>query len=299
MSIWPVVRCFLVALGAVVAVSRGAAAACDVQTVAELTLRDVAGFLSVSVSIDGVPASLLLDTGAEAGLITPDAALRLGLPLDPTRQTRIEGTGGAGEVIPHVVLPGLAIGNLTVPAHSVPVGPLPAVPRITPPVAGLLGADILAGFDVEIDARRGRFALHRVTGACAALVPWAHETVPLRRSGDRLVVGAVLDGHPLDALLDTGALSVVLDTAAAERLGVSAAALARDPGGVSGGVDMREMVFHWHRFASLAIGDVVIRDPVITVTPVREQTPMLLGASWFATRHVWLSYATGRMFVAR
>jgi hypothetical protein len=62
---------------------------------------------------------------------------------------------------------------------------------------------------------------------------------------------------------------------------------------------MREVLFHWHRFASLAVSGVTIRHPVITVTPVREATPILLGASWFAGRHVWLSYATGRMFVAR
>lgn len=275
-----------------------ASAACDVETVAETKLRDVAGFLTVQATIDGVPASLLLDTGAEAGLVTPDAATRLRLPVDPGRRTLVQGTGGAGEVIPHVVLSGAAIGGLGLPPHSVAVGPLPAVPRTTPPVAGLLGADVLSAFDVEIDLRRGRFALHRVSGSCDTPVSWAHDTVALRRAGNRLIAGARLDGHELDALLDTGALSIALDTGAALGLGVSADALARDPGGISGGVDMREVPFHWHRFASLAVGGVAIRHPVVTVTPVREATPMLLGASWFAGRHVWLSYATSRMFVA-
>ncbi len=281
------------------ALAGAASAACDVETVAEAKLRDVAGFLTVQATIDGEPVSLLLDTGAEAGLVTPDAALRLRLPLDPGRLTQVQGTGGAGEVIPHVVLSGVAIGGLDLPPRSVPVGPLPAVPRTMPPVAGLLGADVLSGFDVEIDLRHGRFALHRVSGTCEAPVSWAHDTVALRRAGDRLVASARLDGHALDALLDTGALSIALDTGTALDLGVSAAALARDPGGISGGVDMREVLFHWHRFASLAIGDVTIRNPVITVTAVREATPMLLGASWFAGRHVWLSYATARMFLAR
>jgi predicted aspartyl protease len=289
----------LLACVATTVLATTASAACEVETVAEARLRDVAGFLTIQAAIDGAPASLLLDTGAEAGLVTPEAAFRLRLPVDPGRRTQIQGTGGAGGVIPHVVLSGVTIGDLGLPPRSVPVGPLPAVPRTTPPVAGLLGADVLAGFDVEIDVRHGRFALHRVSGTCAAPVRWAHDVVPLRRSGDRLVAGARLDGHELDALLDTGALSVVLDTGTALGLGVSAEALARDPGGISGGVDMREVPFHWHRFASLAIGGVTIRNPVITVTAVREATPLLLGASWFAGRHVWLSYATGRMFVAR
>ncbi|MBN9560901.1 MAG: aspartyl protease family protein [Alphaproteobacteria bacterium] len=283
---------------AATALGRTACAACDVHTVAETKLRNVVGFLTIEVSIGGVPASLLLDTGAEAGLVTPEAALRLRLPLDPSRQTLVQGTGGAGAVIPHVMLGGLAIGGLELPPRSVPVGPLPAIPRTLPPVAGLLGADVLSGFNVEIDTRHGHLALHRVSGECDVPVPWAHDVVPLRRVGDRLIASARLDDHPLDALLDTGALSIALDTGAALKLGVTADTLASDPGGISGGVDMREVPFHWHRFASLAIGRIVIRHPVLTVTQVREATPMLLGASWFAGRRVWLSYATARMFVA-
>ncbi len=288
-------------LGGLAATAFGGAASavCEVETVAETKLRDVVGFLTVQATIGGTPVSLLLDTGAEAGLLTPDAALGLRLPVDPGRQTLVQGTGGAGAVIPHVMLGGLAVGGLELPPRSVPVGPLPAVPRITPPVAGLLGADVLSGFDVEIDARHGRFALHQVLGGCETPVSWAHDIVALRRSGDRLIASVRLDGHELEALLDTGALSVALDTRTALGLGVGEDALARDPGGISGGVDMREVLFHWHRFGSLAIGGVTIHHPVITVTQVREATPMLLGASWFAGRHVWLSYATSRMFVAR
>lgn len=288
----------LLLVAAAIPLVRGAHA-CEVRTAAEVKLRDVAGFLIVPASVGGVPVSLLLDTGAETGLVTPAAARLLGFPADRGRQTLVEGTGGSGGVIPHAMLAGLAIGGLALPALSVPVAPLPAVPRIVPPVVGLLGADVLSGFDVELDVPRGRLALHRVPDDCAAPAPWPHDIVTLRRSGDRLIAPAILDGRRLDALLDTGALSVVLDTGAAAGIGVSAAALARDPGGISGGVDMREVAFHWHRFASLAVGGVVVRNPVITVMPVSEQTPLLLGASWFAGRHVWLSYAAGRMFVAR
>ncbi|MBO0712445.1 MAG: retropepsin-like domain-containing protein, partial [Acetobacteraceae bacterium] len=170
-------------------------------------------------------------------------------------------------------------------------------PRIDPPVAGLLGADVLAGFDVEIDGPGKRLALHEPGAGCVP--PWPSESVPLRRTGDRLSVTARLDGRPVEALIDTGSLSVVLDIEAALGFGVGRAALARDPGGISGGVDMREATYHWHRFASLAVGPVVTRNPVMTVTGIGEQAPMLLGASWFAPRRVWLSFATRRMFIAR
>ncbi len=281
------------------AFSHTAEGACVVQTAAELVLREHAGFLTVGASVNDRPVSLLLDTGAESGLVTPEAAQLLNLPPDPERQTWMEGTGGAGAVAPHVLLSGVALEALALPPQSVPVGPLPAIPRVVPPVAGLLGADILAAFDVEIDVQRSRLALHEVYGDCHDPVSWPHWTAPLRRTGDRLTVTATLDGRRFEALVDTGALSIALDVDAAAQLGVTVDRLAREPGGVSGGVDMREVPFHWHRFVSFSVGGATLRNPVLTVTTVREVTPILLGASWFASHRVWLSYATGRMFIAR
>ena len=60
---------------------------------------------------------------------------------------------------------------------------------------------------------------------------------------------------------------------------------------------MRDVAFHWHRFSTLQLGGETIRNPVLTVSPLSEQADMLLGEPYFATRRVWLSYATGRMFV--
>ncbi len=281
------------------AAAHPAHAACNARTVAELPLRSSAGFLTVTATVNGEPVSFLLDTGAEAGLVTPEAATSLGLPLDPDRRTRVEGTGGSGAVEPHVVLGAVVLGNIALPARSVPVGPLPAIPRIVPPVVGLLGADALAGFDVEIDVRRNRLTLYEIYGDCDDPAPWPHATVPLRRVGDRLTVMTALDGKPFEALIDTGALSIVVDPSAAGNVGVTAERLARDPGGISGGVDMREVPFHWHRFASFSVGEATLRDPVLTVTSVQEPTPILLGAHWFVSHRVWLSYATGRMLIAR
>ncbi len=89
----------------------------------------------------------------------------------------------------------------------------------------------------------------------------------LQRSGDRLIAAARIDDHPVSALIDTGARSIVVSAATASRLGAGPDRLAADAGGITGGVDMRDVAFHWHRFASMQLGSETIRNPVLTVSP--------------------------------
>ena len=112
----------------------------------------------------------------------------------------------------------------------------------------------------------------------------------------RLSLTARLNGRPVSALLDTGARSHVVSDTAALRAGVTQAQLAADPGGITSGVDLREQVYHWHRFASLTVGRDTTRSPVLTVAPLSEPFDMLLGSDWFAGREVWVSYATRQVF---
>ncbi len=282
-------------------------AGCGVTPLATLPVENTADFVTLAAAIDGRPVSLVMDTGADSELITPEAAERLQLAVDPARVTPILGTGGPAGVSPHVLIRRLTLGTLAFGSLSAPLGYLPAVPRMVPPVAGLLGADLLSRFDIDLDLPGRRMTLYAVAdtpgegAGCAdvSLPPWTgpFETVRLRRSGDRLIASARINGHPESALIDTGARSIIVGTVAAGRLGAGPDRLATESGGITGGVDMREVSFHWHRFASLQLGSETVPNPVLTVSALSEDTDMLLGAPYFATRRVWLSYATGRMFV--
>jgi predicted aspartyl protease len=145
-----------------------------------------------------------------------------------------------------------------------------------------------------------RLALYPKRDArCTHPIGWtgAFETVSLARDGDRLLADAELDGHAVSALIDTGARWVIVNADAAARIGLDTKVLGAEPGGMAGGVDPHEVLYHWHRFATLRIGQETLRDPVLTVAPLQERADVLLGASWFATHRVWLSYADARMFV--
>ena len=278
--------------------------ACLHRLLATATLRDDDGFISLPVTIGGQQVSMLLDTGSDNGLLTVAGASRLGLGRDPGRRVVLEGTGGVGRAAGSARYPGLSIGGLRLPGGILPVGTLPGLPVVTPPVAGLLGADLLARFDVELDLPRRRigfWAIEAGSLACAPPPGWSppFDSIPLTRVGDRMMLAGRLDGQPITVLLDSGARSRILSVRAAARLGVGPDRLGVDPGGVTAGIDLHESVYHWHRFRSLTIGDETIDRPVLTVAPLDERVDLLLGADWFATRDVWISWATNRLFVRR
>ncbi len=292
------------ALCAVLAAGPAFAQACLRQELAEIPLRDDDGFISMPVAIAGRAASLLVDTGSDTGLLTEAAAAGLELDRDPDRQTLLRGTGGIGRRVPNVLLPSLAIGGMRLAGSSVPVGSLPAMPVVEPPVAGLLGADVLSRFDLELDLPHRRIGFWRVRMGSIACAPppgrdGSFEAIALRRDGDRLELDARLDGKPISVLVDTGARSRILSTTAARRLGVDGDRLGADPGGVNAGIDLHPTEYHWHRFRQLVIGTETTSDPVLTVAPLAEPVDLLLGADWFATREVWISYATDTLFVRR
>ncbi|MCQ8241866.1 retroviral-like aspartic protease family protein [Rhizosaccharibacter radicis] len=281
-------------------------ALCERRVAASVALRDDDGFITIPVEVGSRAASMLLDTGSDAGLFTRAGVQRLGLPVDQAHRIRMQGTGGDGRSVPSALFGMLRIGAMTLPGGAMPVGVLPGEPVIRPPVAGLLGADILSHFDLELDLPHGvaRFWTMRLGSvACAGPPFWdqptgAVEAIRLSRLGDRRTLPVQIEGRPLVALLDTGARSRILSNEAAARLGVGADVLGADPGGITAGVDLHETAYHWHRFRSLRIGDTTERDPVLTVAPLAEKhVDMLLGADWFSRRQVWVSYATDTLFV--
>ncbi|GAJ28706.1 pepsin/retropepsin-like aspartic protease family protein [Acidomonas methanolica] len=272
---------------------------CRPHLVMEAPLRLDALFFSVPVMLDGHEASMLLDTGSEGSLVTPEGAGLLKLPQDRRHLTMLEGGSGRGTLSPNLIVSSLRIGTLDLGAQSMPLGALPGLPLITPPILGLLGGNIWRGLDLELDAPHHVVRFWSTPAGCADAPDWAgaFTTLPARRIGDRLLVPFVLDGVRGMALVDSGARSHIVSRDFAHRLGVSDAVLARDPGGVTSGVDLHARLYAWHRFGQLRLGNEVWDKPVLTVSMIQDGVDMLLGADWFARRDVWLAYASGRVFV--
>jgi predicted aspartyl protease len=258
---------------------------------ATLALTDTDGFLSVIAGINGTAMRLLVDTGAETGLLTLEAARLVRARRVPGARMRMQGTGGDGALVPQAALDEVALGPLRIADVHVPVAPLPEFPRLSPPVAGLLGGDLLSHFVVTIDVARQALVL----GSIAA----ARDRIPAERHSNRLTIPVTLDGQSLRALVDTGARSILLAARAAPRLGVTQAMLAADPGGITSGVDLRQQQFHWHRFGRLQVGAEVLRDVMLTVAPLEETAELLLGVPFFDARRVELDFRGSAVGVGR
>ncbi len=274
--------------------------ACTVRQAADIAVSEERGFVAAPALIEDKPVTLLIDTGAEATMVTPSAVTTLHLGEDRQRRTTIRGAGGV-VVSQNALLPSLGIGGLDILDQSVAVAPLPVTSGAAMHASGLLGADWLRDFDVEFDLARGHVRLYRVHGCTGDYLPWAGPRVSLavKFYGRGLpVLPATLDGHRLSVLLDSGANRSILRDRSAAELGLDNATLARDAVSQSVGVDGNLRTTRQHLFGELRVAGLRTAGLVIDVSPLRLAiADLLLGADWLRSVRVWISYANHRITV--
>jgi predicted aspartyl protease len=258
--------------------------------------------LFVPMTINRTRATFLLDTGAESTILSADAAHRLGLAAHYTYSRAMLGFGGAvatGEVHPDSV----AVGSFGMSGFFALVGAVRLPALEGQPADGLLGGDVLRGFDLDINLVGRRLGLYAPVACDDPALPWggaAHGT-PARVSLARhLVFDVQIAGQTLPAFIDTGAQASFIDAAAVARLGVGEAALRQDPAvsvrgvGGSAGNAMRQ-----HRFDRLDVAGGAWIGPVLIVAPLRlPDADVILGADFLETHRVWFAYEGRRVFIS-
>jgi hypothetical protein len=285
-----------------------AAAACRVEPRSTVAVDTASGHVLVTVRVNDIPATFILDTGAERTLMAEDAVRRLGLERDGWVASAMRGIAGI-EQRPNALPRSLQLGAATLRRrtllgdNSVTVGPLPVTEVAGRPIGGLLGRDFLAPFDLDLDLPGHRLTLYDVRGCEALFPPWTtpYAAIPATTPmGAALVVPVLLDGRPLRALIDSGASASLITAPGMVRLGLTPELLARDPGGDGAGVGPAPVPMRRHPFSELRIGPDLTREPALWVASVRvvPVVDMLLGADWLRSRRVWLSFATKQVFVA-
>jgi predicted aspartyl protease len=282
----------------------GAAPAQDCRPApkAELAVTPMGNIPIVTVRINGGAADFLFDTGAERTIISAAAAKRLRVAAHYEYARPMRSLGGAvsgGDAR----LRSFELGGMTVSDFTILVGPV-SLPSVDgKPIEGLLGADFLGDYEIDLDLARRRITLFTPPPCPVGAPAWssAYATIAANRSlHERLFFPVRLDGRPLAALIDTGAQLTTLDADWAAALGVTGPTLARDPVTTLRGATAKPVTSRAHRFAELQIDGEMLRDQTIMVTRLGLQdADLVLGADFLRWQRVWLSYSSHRIFLER
>lgn len=243
------------------------------------TRRDKIGRIWAPVLVNGKgPFRLVLDTGASHSALTARVAREIGIPVDPSHTVMLRGATGSAEV-PFVPVETLEYGDLLVePRH------LPIVPDALGGAEGVLGTDGLAGKRVHISFRKDSITIMRSKNERAG---FGFSVIPVKfMRGRLLVVDAYLGGVPVKAVIDTGGQATLgneaLRAALAEhRRRRDQAAVPDDVTGATLDVQTGSRV----ETPSLALGDVMVRNPAMTFADfaifdhwkLRDEPAMLVG----------------------
>ena len=240
-----------------------AQAACRVEPRSVVPVEVVDGNVLVTVQVNGVAATFILDTGADRTLMGEDEVRRLGLERDGWVASIIRGIGGIQQR-PNALPRSLRLGATTLRRRtltgdtSVTVGPLPV--NADRRSAGRRTARPRFPFAVRSRPRPARPSDHAVRRArlrCGGFLPWTTPYAAIPAStpmGAALVVQVLVDGRPMRALIDTGASASLITAPGMFRLGLTPELLARDPGGYGSGVGPAPVPMRRHRFAEMRVG---------------------------------------------
>jgi predicted aspartyl protease len=176
----------------------------------------------ITLFANGAAVTLLLDTGAETTVLTPAVALRIGAQRPRIEfQRQMRGIFGSLQT-DEVELRSFTLGGLAIPWRRVRVAPVSVANVFSGPLDGVLGADTLSSFDVDLDLPRHRMALYAKPTCPNAVPAWTEPYARIgtgRSFGGHLFFPVQLDGRRIDAFIDTGAQHTVLSTKAASALG--------------------------------------------------------------------------------
>lgn len=275
---------------------------CTRTLVARLPLAVQNGLPVVPAGINGKWVRMVVDTGASRTTLSAAAAMRLGLRGDPRFVTRSLGVGGSSAA------PDVAVGRLVLGGRHLQVVRRLAVGTFDLRSSGLdadglLGADILLAFDLDIDVPAGVLTLYRSRLCPDAAPPWPTPALAIpgvRARQDKLLLPIVLDGTQGMAFLDTGAQRDLVGRALAERMGLDAQSLAGDPRVRERGTGPQASFAFLHRFRTLRVGPVEEVDPVLPVMRAEAGVgDALLGEDFLRGRRVWISFHDRAVYLSR
>lgn len=276
---------------------------CSIVKEATLQLTEISKRYLAPVEIDGHAYLMVIDTGAESTFLNPEIADTLTLPVDNSSAVRMD--TAAGELHPQYrrIVPSLKFGTEQWTDLRVLVASgLPPVQSGSPlKPAGVLGANVLSRYDLELDFPARTLTLYTVSGCMGHFVPWTGSYQAYTPESTRktlMILPAALNGHPVRAELDTGAYRSVVTSAAADAAGVDRVQLLREPALRGSGAGGQQVDTYLHRFSSFRLGEKTFYNTPFVVGDITlDNSEMLLGMDFLRPRRIWISYSSNWVFM--
>lgn len=255
--------------------------------------------VTVPAAINDHQLTMMVDVGAYISVLSEAKAKELNLPIEDEADTGISMYGGM-KLHHYTTFSGFALGKLRAGRLEYPLLPADSLPQ---GVDGLLGADLLGNFDVDLDFANAKFNLFSRDHCDGRVVYWTK--VPIAKlpfmmdDSKHIIIHIQLDGHDEKAMLDTGAGRTVmsLDSATFD-FGLSQADLKMVPGSNESDGIRR------YPFKQLSFADVVVSNPDITLVPDNkarmgpDAPDMIIGMNILRQLHLYIAYHERNLYIS-
>jgi predicted aspartyl protease len=253
----------------------------------------------VAAEVNDWPVSLVLDTGAQSTMISAGVAAKIQLRRGSQGGT-MQALGGTTASFPARARV-FTFGGVGLRDQALRVSPVQLARPGREVPDGLLGADVLSRFDLDLDFANSRITLYRARNCPDGGPGWDFPYVTLdmlTSQPGRIMVPAELDGVPFGAVLDTGAEMTAIARSIALKTGRSEAEIDAGQAVTITGASDAQVIARRHQFRAIRIGRMVAQAPVLTVVPLPANVANgILGMDFLRGRRVWVSYASQKVFV--
>jgi clan AA aspartic protease (TIGR02281 family) len=278
--------------------------ACVYVELAKLPIKYAGAGLAPTIpgTVNGKPARMLADTGADILAMTRGFADKLGAKLEAT-DGRLVGVGGITSVY-RAQIEEMTVGPTRAGRTAMPVI---GATGVEPSFDVIVGAPFLMQADLEIALGNRELTFYRPqdckdsflgdrTGGDVSVIPYSWRW----GRGPNPYFTIEVNGQEIVAMIDTGASSTLIELRAAKRLGLKLDA----PGVVKlddiTGIGAHTAP-HWSaRFDTLAIGDEIIKNVRIGVmeTPTKHDFDMLLGRDFLRQHRVLFARSQKKLYIS-
>jgi len=277
---------------------------CQLAEVASLDAKTSPdGTLYLTGDVDGHQGDFLIDTGGLGLVLNYSTARHLGNGPRPGHGAGIQMIGGVelNQVVPANMV---QFGNVASPKPWFAVAPDNAI-GFSGEIGFFQPHALWPDFDMEIDFAKAKINLFLTDQCPGHVVYWTHQpyaAVPMSIDAfGHISVHAMLDGKPIEALVDTGAMESILTLDVATRaLGISGAT----PGLVAKGSRvynaMVEAKRYKYPFKTLTFEGISIANPDIAILntgAVSRSDAFVLGIGVLRQLHLFVAYDEKKLYL--